>query len=171
MVLGVAHASSPRHRRMAVVELWPAGPTLPDETARCLSGAHALGRAGSHDLSIGELDDELPIGSEREDPATSVGAVVVMAAKWKEVGEVGRPTVAPPVHVMRFGVSERHVATRYGARGIDRRKGSLLGPVCQTCTSFEVEVAVGVNDRPVVNDHRPDMRGATQVLDPLPTEW
>ena len=86
--------------------------------SRSLSGAHALGRAGSHDLSVGELDDELPIGSEREDPATFVDAVVVVAAKWKEVGEVGRSTVSPPVHVMRFGVSERHVATRYGARGM-----------------------------------------------------
>ena len=94
-----------------------------------------------------------------------MGGVVVLAAEWEQVVEVGWSAVAPPVHVVGFGVVEGDVAPGDGAGGVDGAEGSSLGAVGESGGAAEVEFAVGVDDGAVAGDDGSYVGVSAEVAD------
>ena len=83
-------------------------------------GAETQWWSGGVDAFVGVDDGEGPVGFEGETPPAFVCTVMMLAAQGKEVVEIGRATVFPVVHMVRFGVGERHSTAWDGTRRVHR---------------------------------------------------
>jgi hypothetical protein len=80
--------------------------------------------------------------------------VVVLAAERDEPVEIGTAVVLPPGDVMDVAVLEADGAAGEGTHRVESAQSAALRAVRQPSRPPDVQLAVGVDDRAVADDHR-----------------